>query len=58
MTDELIGSLTLSASESDIEFDDETIVELSSDTEIPLDWNIDDLDSDDILQTWDDEESY
>jgi hypothetical protein len=56
--DELIGSLTLPASESDIEFDDATIVDLSSDTEIPLDWNIDDLDSDDILQIWDAEESY
>lgn len=57
-TDELIGSLTLSESESDIKFDEDSIFELSADTAIPLDWNIDDLDSEDILQHWDAEESY
>lgn len=55
---ELMESFTLSAIESDIHFDDDTMIELSADTEIPLDWNIDDLDSDDILQVWNAEESY
>ena len=59
-TNESIGSLTLSESESEseIEFDEKTIIELSTDTAISIDWNIDDMDTDDILQVWVSEDSY
>jgi hypothetical protein len=51
-------SLTLTESDSDPNFDDQAILELSTETNIPLDWNMDDLDTDDILPVWDDEFSY
>ena len=57
-TDVSISSLTLSESESDIAFDEDSITELSSNTAIPLDWNLDDLDTDEILEPWYAEESY
>ena len=51
-------SLTVTESDSDPNFDNEAILVLSHETSIPLDWNIDDLDTDDILPVWDDEFSY
>lgn len=56
--DHELGSLTTSESDSEPHFDHEGISILSVETKIPLDWNLDDLDTDDILPVWDDEFSY
>ena len=39
-------------------FDDESISTLASEMSIGLDWNLDELDSEAILLTWDEDESY
>lgn len=56
--DHELGSLTTSESDSEPNFDHEGISILSAETMIPLDWNLDDLDTDEILPVWDDEFSY
>lgn len=56
--DHELGSLTTSESDSEPNFDHEGISSLSVETKIPLDWNLDDLDTDEILPIWDEELSY
>lgn len=53
-----LESIATSESDSEPNFDLDSITLLSSETEIPLDWNIDDLDTDDILPVWEEEFSY
>lgn len=55
--DDVVGIAT-SESDSEPNFDHEVILSLSNETMIPLDWNMDDLDTDEILPIWDEELSY